>query len=218
MRHLLRPGGWVYIEVPDASRYKEFLVAPFQDFNTEHINHFSQTSLANLLGQSCFTPKLSGTKNIYSSKNMPYPALFWFADKKQTEERYEIVEDKNLSVLLQGYIGASSELVLRISTNITSAIKNYSELIVWGTGQLTTKLLLETSLRSANIIYFVDGNPINQGKILQGRKVVSGSEIVDQSVPILVCSLINADSIIEAIRALNLKNPIIKLLDDKNKL
>lgn len=45
---LLNPGGWVYIEVPDATRYEQFLIAPFQDFNTEHINHFSDVSLANL--------------------------------------------------------------------------------------------------------------------------------------------------------------------------
>jgi len=31
----------VYIEVPDAARYIDFLYSPFQDFNTEHINHLS---------------------------------------------------------------------------------------------------------------------------------------------------------------------------------
>lgn len=40
----VRPGGYVYVETPDASRYAEFLAAPFQDFNTEHINHFSLCS------------------------------------------------------------------------------------------------------------------------------------------------------------------------------
>ncbi len=36
----LTDGGILYAEVPDGSRYGEFLFAPFQDFNTEHINHF----------------------------------------------------------------------------------------------------------------------------------------------------------------------------------
>jgi 2-polyprenyl-3-methyl-5-hydroxy-6-metoxy-1,4-benzoquinol methylase len=36
-RRHLAPGGLVYVEVPDASRYGDFLSAPFQEFNTEHI-------------------------------------------------------------------------------------------------------------------------------------------------------------------------------------
>ena len=37
---LLKTNGVLYIEVPDATAYVEFLYSPFQDFNTEHINHF----------------------------------------------------------------------------------------------------------------------------------------------------------------------------------
>ena len=35
MRSLVKPGGLVYIEVPDAARYDEHLVAPFHDFNSK---------------------------------------------------------------------------------------------------------------------------------------------------------------------------------------
>ena len=39
---LLKTDGLLYVEVPDAVAYTEYLYAPFQDFNTEHINHFSR--------------------------------------------------------------------------------------------------------------------------------------------------------------------------------
>ena len=42
----------IYVEVPDASRYAAFAWSPFQDFNSEHINHFSLASLDNLLRQA----------------------------------------------------------------------------------------------------------------------------------------------------------------------
>ena len=45
---LLRPNGIVYIEVPDASRYEDPYVSPFEDFNTEHVNHFSSVQLRTL--------------------------------------------------------------------------------------------------------------------------------------------------------------------------
>jgi hypothetical protein len=207
---LLNPGGWVYIEVPHASRYEEFLVAPFQDFNTEHINHFSETSLANLCRQNRFTPEISGIKTIYSSKEMPYPALFWFARK--SDDRVPITRDVELGAALEGYVAASHALMDRINTNIQRVMANYPDMIVWGTGQLTMKLLEDTHLRDANITAFVDGNPINQGKLLRGRKVIAGAEIDSQNTPVLVCSLINAESIIETIRGLDLHNPVITLL------
>jgi len=210
VHRLLNPGGWVYIEVPDASRYEEFLVAPFQDFNTEHINHFSETSLANLCRRNRFLPELSGTKIIDSSKDMPYPSLFWFARK--WEKPMPIVKDGKLQGDLEKYIGASKVLMARIDANIRKLITEYPEIIVWGTGQLTMKLLADTCLRDARITAFVDGNPINQGKSLHGSKIIAGSEINARTTPILVCSLINADSILETIRDLKIPNGVFTLL------
>ena len=207
---LLNPGGWVYIEVPDASRYNEFLVAPFQDFNTEHINHFSQTSLANLCRRNRFVPEACGNKTIYSSKDMLYPALYWFARK--SSDRLSIVKDEVLRGDLESYVTASHALLARIDANIRRLLNKYSELILWGTGQLTMKLLEDTCLRTAKISAFVDGNPINQGRILHGAKVIPSSEITARDTPILVCSLINEDSILETIRDLNLPNPVATLL------
>jgi hypothetical protein len=207
---ILNPGGWVYIEVPDASRYNEFLVAPFQDFNTEHINHFSQTSLANLCRRNCFVPEACGNKTIFSSKDMLYPALYWFARK--SSDRLSIVKDEVLRGDLESYVTASHALLARIDANIRRLLNNYSEIIVWGTGQLTMKLLADTCLRDAKIAAFVDGNPINQGKLMRGAKVLAGSQIHAPEIPILVCSLINATSILETIRDLKLPNRVVTLL------
>ena len=207
---LLNPGGWVYIEVPDASRYNEFLVAPFQDFNTEHINHFSQTSLANLCRRNRFVPEACGNKTIYSSKDMLYPALYWFARK--SSDRLSIVKDEVLRGDLESYVTASHALLARIDANIRRLLNKYSEIIVWGTGQLTMKLLEDTCLRDAKIAAFVDGNPINQEKLMRGAKVLAGSQIHAPDIPILVCSLINATSILETICDLKLPNRVVTLL------
>ena len=210
---LLNPGGWVYIEVPDASRYHKFLVAPFQDFNTEHINHFSEASLANLCRRNCFVPEVGNTKTICSLQDMPYPALFWFARKSETP--LQILTDRALQSELEKYIALSHDLMKRIGENISRVMEEYSEIIIWGAGQLTMKLLSDTCLRTAKISAFVDGNPINQGKILHGAKIIASSEIAAGDTPILVCSLINEASILQTIRELGLPNPVATLLKGK---
>ena len=211
LRSLLNPGGWVYIEVPDAARYEQFLVAPFQDFNTEHINHFSMTGLANLLRTSGLVPEVGGAKDIFSAKDVPYPALFWFARVAGAPQPIE--KDENLRPSLEGYIRASADRMLRLDRTIRHALAGHPSVIVWGTGQLTMKLLAETCLREAKIEAFVDGNPVNQGKELLGRKVIGGGDLPRGATPILVCSLINSAAIIQAIRSLGLTNPVVELSD-----
>ncbi len=62
MRELTVPGGAVYLEVPDAEHYAEHLVAPFHDFNTEHINHFSLGLLERFMATQGFEKIASGHK------------------------------------------------------------------------------------------------------------------------------------------------------------
>jgi len=116
---LLRPGGMIYIEVPDASRYSEFLIAPFQDFNTEHINHFSHKSLRRLMSTVGLVPFLEGSKTIESTKNVPYPALFGFyqAGSAKPEGR-----DDALVGQIRLYIEGSQGLLQRMDQTIAAAI------------------------------------------------------------------------------------------------
>jgi SAM-dependent methyltransferase len=200
----------VYAEVPDALRYADFAWSPFQDFNTEHINHFSEVSLHTLLGQCGFTPHDFGVKNILSAPGMPYPAVFGFG----TIERGRVAplcKDDELRRRLQAYVRVSTQLLRDIDGHLRKALAGAGRVIVWGTGELTSKLLVDTVLARVNVVGFVDSNPVNQGRILRGRTIVppytlrSGDEII------VVASILHADSIRCAIRELGLANPIVTL-------
>jgi 2-polyprenyl-3-methyl-5-hydroxy-6-metoxy-1,4-benzoquinol methylase len=47
--NLLKAGGILYLEAPDASRYIDYYIVPYYYFDSEHINHFDMHSLRNLL-------------------------------------------------------------------------------------------------------------------------------------------------------------------------
>jgi 2-polyprenyl-3-methyl-5-hydroxy-6-metoxy-1,4-benzoquinol methylase len=67
--------GRIFLEVPDAAGYADNLHAPFQDINTEHINHFSIASLRNLMAQFGFAPALEEHVLVTGPSGLVFPGL-----------------------------------------------------------------------------------------------------------------------------------------------
>jgi SAM-dependent methyltransferase len=195
---LLTPDGLLHLEVPDAMRYADFIVAPFQDFNTEHINHFSLTSLDNACARAGLELVGSGEKLLESAPKMPYPAVYGFW--RRGAGAGAIRQDVGLRPRIEEYVRRSRIVMDKYEARISALIHSSPELMVWGTGQLTMKLLNETSLGQARIAAFIDGNPINQGRTLHGVRIVAPDalDVIDR--PILVASTIHYEAISRAIR------------------
>jgi hypothetical protein len=211
IRPVMRPGAWLYCETPDATRYSDFALSPFQDFNTEHINHFSLASMANLIRRCGFVPHASGTKEIITSPGKPYPALFVLSKLSPLLPECNVERDDLTKVRLLDYVVRSGRLMRHIDGVLTRTLSNATEVIVWGTGQLTWKLLADTSLAQANIAAFVDSNPASHGMTLRGRPILGPSQVESGSRPIVVASLLHQSAIVECIRQLGLANPLIVL-------
>jgi SAM-dependent methyltransferase len=212
IRRLTRPEGVVYVEVPDATHYAECLLAPFQDFNTEHINHFSGRALTNLFVARGWNRLGGGKKTLFAAPAMPYPAVFGFFTKSAaTTTSGPLKVDTELRVRLADYIIASQAMMQAIDKKIQAVLEKNEPVIVWGTGQLAMKLLGETCLAQARIAAFVDGNPINHGKLLKGIPVLSPAQVNGSKSPIIVASIIQGQAIAKAIQQLNLPNPVILL-------
>lgn len=208
---VLAPGGYVHVEVPDAARYKDFVLSPFQDFNVEHINHFSRISLENLFRTVGFATVAAVARTCESSPGCPYPVLgitFRRADPVQDG----LQTDEAFCEALLAYVVRSREALAPWDAVIAPLSAARTPLVVWGTGQLTLKLLADTALREAAIVAFVDGNPVNQGRTLAGRPVLAPSELpgLGHRGPILVATRLHAAAIARTIRdELGLTNPLI---------
>ncbi|HTB10811.1 MAG TPA: class I SAM-dependent methyltransferase [Bryobacteraceae bacterium] len=205
---LLRPGGMVYIEVPDAGRYSDYLIAPFQDFNTEHINHFSHRSLRRLMSTVGLVPFLESIKTIESAKGVPYPALYGFYGVGKPEA--EPGKDDELVGQIRSYIEKSQAMLQKMDDTIAQAIAKNPRVVVWGTGQLTSKLLKKTSLAEADIVSFIDSNPIHHGEVWMGKPVVA-PQAVDATASLLIATTIHQDDIVAAIGRMGLENELVLL-------
>jgi len=203
---------YVYTEVPNASRYDDYVFAPFQDFNTEHINHFSHGCLENLMNLSGFTVISKGEKVIESCPGMLYPAIYSVSViNDQHPNQLSISKDVELVSSISNYISKSRSILAKIEDKIQQVLAKSNRIIVWGTGQLMMKLLAETSLARADIVAFVDNNPMNQGKTLKNTQIISPEKIGNLPHPILVTTLLHQKEIAEQINFLGLSNSTIYL-------
>jgi SAM-dependent methyltransferase len=220
---LVKPDGLLYIEVPDATRYSECLVAPFQDFNVEHINHFSPKSLNALMTRCSFAPAPVERKSMQAAPGVPYPALFGFW-KKTNQTQVPNHSANELESSLLNYIAQSREMLDAMDARLRKALWDENgaarPAIVWGAGQLTLKLLAETRLGEANVLYFVEGNSVHWGKELQSTPIVSPQQLNEvfnsqpelRNAPIVVGSTIHQDAIIARVQGeLMWQNPLVTL-------
>jgi FlaA1/EpsC-like NDP-sugar epimerase len=169
--------------------------------------------LENLMRANDFMVIHNGAKIIESSPNMPYPAIYVFA--RQAERRALLEPDTLLRERIQNYITISCQQLDAIDKRVQEALAAHSRVIVWGTGQLALKLLAETSLGQADIVAFVDSNPINQGKTLRGVAIVAPESIYGYPDPIVITSTLHQQSIADQIRRMGLPNPLVFLRDSE---
>jgi SAM-dependent methyltransferase len=221
VRRLLAPGGYIYIETPDATRYDDYLYAPFQEFNTEHINHFSARALENTARRFGFQPIMVDQKVIRTAEETLYPAVCGlFRDNGGTVDE-RVVCDQELPSKIAAYIRHSAEQMERINHHLAGQLANTRRVILWGAGQFAMKLLALPCLAQTEVRALVDNNPVLRGKTLAGAPVIGPQEIGRQEVagthePILIATLLHADEIRGQIRRLGLRNPVLSLLQNSS--
>jgi 2-polyprenyl-3-methyl-5-hydroxy-6-metoxy-1,4-benzoquinol methylase len=201
LRSLLAPGGVVYVEVPDASRYADHLVAPFHDFNTEHINHFSLPLLDRLLVRHGLTPLMQETGTVLCSATDEYPVAFGLWTATEGSPSPADVPDPALAAGTRRYVSASKELLRSIDERLRSVVSPGSPVIVWGAGQLTMKLLRDTVLADAHVIGIIDSSPQKQGLHFAGVEVIGPDAAGGSDCPVVIGSIHHAPDIARAAAA-----------------
>lgn len=214
LRDLLDDGGLAYVEVPDACRYAELLFAPFHDFNTEHINHFSLDALVALARSAGFLPVDAFEKTIACSPRHPYPAacgLFRKGGERDRSSAEDIAYDRRLVEAIDAFIDRSRALMTQIDGTLRTALRDEEEVVLWGTGQLAYRLLRDTVLAEKHVV-LVDGARQKQGLHVDGRPIVAPSTLSPDGAPIVMTSVVAADAIEAAIRqTLGTRRCIIRL-------
>ncbi len=167
---LLNKNGLLMIAVPDVNKFNKNPHVPFDEFSLEHINYFNRSTLFNLLSNHYFENIYSKTVDaeFYDSKLV----LSFF---RKVEKKEKMKRDNDGYSAIKRYITASKKKLEVIDKNISYLIRSGSEVIVWGAGSLTARLLTSTDLLKANIKFFVDSNKTLQGKRMANIRILPPS-------------------------------------------
>ena len=216
---LLKPGGLLYIEVPDASRYYRWFSAPYQFLSMEHVNFFAPQSLRNLLARHGFGAVFVQRATRYLSPRAVEPAvagLFRLHPGPRSSGPAQRVHDDETGPTLRRYLEASRTLEERILATVGGLVRSQVPLAVWGTGTHTLRLLRVSELARANLVAFLDSNSRYQGKTLQGVRILApaGFRPPDDAA-ILISSHVAEEEIKQQIKEkLRWPNRVICLYED----
>jgi len=211
VRTVLAPKGLVYAEVPDGSRYAGRPDAPYQEFSIEHINYFSTVSLSNLFRSKGFRPVSIGEAVRQQNENTTCPVAFGIFER--TESALPVEPDESTEPGLRRYIEESAAVDARVRRVIRDGARG-RDLLVWGAGTHTQRLLAVGAFSDIRIAAIVDSNPKYQGHDLNGIPVVNPRSIQGRTEPILISTRGFQREIRDQIRdQLNLQNEVILLYD-----
>jgi SAM-dependent methyltransferase len=188
LRRVLRPGGLVYAEVPDAARYAEFLVEPFVDFNHEHVNHFSMAHLSELFRTGGFVLAASGKKTI-TVVNWPYPVIYglWRMLEVAPCESVALEFDvDSLSRCLKPYVSGSRELLEKYDVALRAMLRGRRQVAVRCLGYRAWTLLANTILRDLSVVAYIDNASSKQALTVRGIRVTAPTTPLGAGIPIVV--------------------------------
>lgn len=205
----LNENGLIYIESPDADnffistnpqdQFRPEHKEPFQQFSVEHINFFTKVSLYNLM-------KRNGFENVLLESQVSVIAVLASIWRKTGIFRDYWIDDKMARYTLE-----SKRMLKGLLTKIDKFTKE-KEIVVWGAGVHTQKLLANSTLIHANIRAFVDSDPAYRGGTLINKPIISPDELNSlPSLPILISSETYQDEIIKQIKTMGLKNKLLLL-------
>lgn len=187
---LLRDGGLLFVQVPDAGHFGINMKEPFFEFSIEHINYFTETSLANLLSNAGLR-RVALRHDVLSYKAVTYPVLTTLWEKVSGDSLRERSDTRPL----RAYIEQGNARLAEISRSIDSLVDSGEPVVIWGVGSLTARFLATTNLGRANIVGFVDSNRAHHGKRLLGKEIAPPSSLAGRSETVFISSFVYGSEI-----------------------
>ena len=209
LRRMLAPNGLLYIEVPDGSRYADHPFVPYYYFDSEHINHFDITSLANLAAVAGFRVLTCGHRDIPVGEARTYPAVYAFltpADGTETVDPAAELRANMIAYIELSHRDAAFPLLARL-------VAEDRPIALWGAGSYAQRLLGQSPLAGSRIIAVVDRDHNKQGRQFAGHTIrapETGLLGLPANTAVVIANALHAEAVADEYRALCLTYEIVQ--------
>jgi SAM-dependent methyltransferase len=164
----LKPGGYVFIEVPDAARYADFPdYAPLSYLTLEHINHFDRAHIEALFAARGFETVLWGTRMLDIAERFPVPIQHILL-RRGTGQRQSPAADFTLRDMFKECIGDPARF---LAPELESLRAAQSPVKVWGLSYRTLAWLGMSPLAECRITQLLDSDERKQQRSLLGLRI-----------------------------------------------
>jgi 2-polyprenyl-3-methyl-5-hydroxy-6-metoxy-1,4-benzoquinol methylase len=202
----LSEDGIVYVEVPDASRYGEGSVHPYQDLYLEHVNHFDRATLVSQFQAGGFSAVSTGETLLEALPQGGGPCLWGIFRKGGCPEA---TIDRSLEGRLRDYLAWSQQHPAM--ERFAQLARERTPLYVWGISQYAMLLLGQTDLHRCALQGFVDKDPYKQRRTLGGRPIRPPEALRDVGPPsaVLITAPGYEDQIAASLREMGFRGTIL---------
>jgi SAM-dependent methyltransferase len=170
---VLKHGGLLFVEVPDASRYAAGRIFDFFWLcMREHLNHFDPAHLEILAALAGFDHVAGRQAFLPNSPQYVYPSLLGLFRKRAGGPTNDGRDAFALRNAIQDYVRRESASVEEHRRQLAACAAGGRPVYVWGIGIEFFSLYSLAGLRECNLRYLVDKNPAKQTKTVGGLRIL----------------------------------------------
>ena len=200
----LNDNGLLYIEVPDASHYSEYYIVPYYYIDCEHINHFDNNSLSNLICPKGFDQTETQNIDFKVNESTNYPAVYSVFKKTKQLVSHKICLSENtqnsfINFIRQSQTNGGNDKLIQL------LVESMEPVLIWGAGQFTMRLLANSSLGKCNILGFIDSDSNKQGRKILSHYIYPPSHLINKDISVIICSALHSMDIQKTINTINNK-------------
>lgn len=214
LTELVKKDGIIYLVVPDAEGFSKYLREVPNYFNHEHINYFTTKTMDYLCSRNGLL-RLSSDEECRHILTPNSPEMAIFAIYKFTansSDKVIDIPDKEGKKSVIEYFRLIEQQQKQNRRRIEELISQDKQIIIWGTGSLSSALLTEIPGLENKVECFIDNNSNKQGTTHWGKEIFGPDVLMSYpNAIIMVCIMINRDSVIKQIREMKLKNELFLL-------
>lgn len=210
--NLIKKNGVLYIVVPNAEGFRKYLREVPNYFNHEHINYFTSNTLDYICNKNGLS-RCSSDENCYHVVTPASPEMVISAAYKfSTSAKEDVCFDDAGKASVKEYFHLIEQKQNRNRVAIRNLLKEDTKIIIWGTGGLAASLLNDIPELLDKVECFVDNDTHRQSIHYYGKKVVSPDELHSHPLEtIMICIMINRDSVVKQIQDMKLSNKLFLL-------